>query len=140
MEEGIEGLWGTLSPIGRRVLLTRHFDNSLSVYLFLEFEPKLGKSEKFNNQGTKGNKAFRIPFITKQQLKIRQPLHKIFLKPWYKLYKGPQSSILTHPFLMFPLFQKYLNPQCCLLYLLAHTDALGAFGIQTQSLNLWLVS
>ena len=81
MEEGIEGLWGTLSPIGRRVLLTKHFDNSLNVYFFLEFEPKLGKSEKFNNEGMKGNKAFRIPFITKKQLKIRQPLHIIFLKP-----------------------------------------------------------
>ena len=49
------------------VLLTRHFDNSLSVYLFLEFEPELGKSEKFNNQGMKEKKAFRIPVITKNQ-------------------------------------------------------------------------
>ena len=88
MEEGIEGLWGTLSPIGRRVLLTRHFDNSLNVYFFLEFEPKLGKSEKFNNEGMKGNKAFRIPFITKKQLKSRQVLHRIFLKPQYKIYRG----------------------------------------------------
>ena len=57
---------GTLPPIERKVLLTKHFDNSLSVYLFLEFEPKLGKSEKFNNQGMKENKGFRIPFITKK--------------------------------------------------------------------------
>ena len=59
--------WGTLPPIGRRVFLTRHFDNSLSVYLFLESEPWLDKSEKFNNQGMKESKAFRIPFITKKQ-------------------------------------------------------------------------
>ena len=65
----------TLPPIGRGVLLTKHFGNSLSVYLFLEFEPELGKSEKFNNQGMKENKAFRIPFITKKQLKGRQALH-----------------------------------------------------------------
>ena len=51
------------------MLLTRHFDNSLSVYLFLQFEPKLGKSEKFNNQGMKENKADRIPFITKKTIK-----------------------------------------------------------------------
>ena len=63
---------GTLPPIGRRVLFTRNFGNSLSVYLFLEFEPYLGKSEKFSNQGMKENKAFRIPFITKKQLKGRQ--------------------------------------------------------------------
>ena len=30
---------GTFPPIGRKVVLTRHFDNSLSVYLFFEFEP-----------------------------------------------------------------------------------------------------
>ena len=79
--EGLRGGRGTLSPIGRRVLLTRHFDNNISVYLFLEFEPWLGKSEKFNNQGMKENEAFRIPFITKKQLKSRQALHRTFLKP-----------------------------------------------------------
>ena len=65
------------------MLLTRHFDNSLSVYPLFEFEPWLGKSKKFNNQGMKENKAFRIPFITKKQLKGRQALHRIFLKPQY---------------------------------------------------------
>ena len=73
--------WGTLSPIGRRVFLTRHFDKSVSLYHFLEFQPWLAKSEKFNNQGSKENKAFRIPFVTKEQLKSRQLLHIIFLKP-----------------------------------------------------------
>ena len=46
----------------------RSFDNSLSVYLFLEFEPWLGKSEKLHNQGMKEIKAFSIPFITKKQV------------------------------------------------------------------------
>ena len=40
----------------------------------------------------KENKAFRIPFITKKQLKSRQALHRIFLKPQYKVYRG--ASIL----------------------------------------------
>ena len=57
--------------IRKGVLLPGHFDNSLGVYLFLQFEPQLGKSEKFNNQRMKENKAFRIPFITKKQLKSR---------------------------------------------------------------------
>ena len=39
IEEGIAGLGGILPSIGRRVLLTRHFNNSLSIYRFLEFEP-----------------------------------------------------------------------------------------------------
>ena len=33
----------------------------------------------------KENKAFRIPFITKKQLKSRQTLHIIFLKPQCKV-------------------------------------------------------
>ena len=36
----------------------------------------------------KENKAFRILFITKKQLKSRQGLHRIFLKPQYKVYRG----------------------------------------------------
>ena len=40
----------------------------------------------------KENKAFGIPFITKKQLKRRQALHRIFLKPQYKVYRG--ASIL----------------------------------------------
>ena len=39
IEEGIAGLGRILPSIGRRVLLTRHFNNSLSIYRFLEFEP-----------------------------------------------------------------------------------------------------
>ena len=42
----------------------------------------------------KENKAFRIPFITKKQLKGRQALHRIFLKPQYKVYRG--ASILYY--------------------------------------------
>ena len=36
----------------------------------------------------KENKAFRILFITKKQLKSRQGLHRMFLKPQYKVYRG----------------------------------------------------
>ena len=36
----------------------------------------------------KENKAFRIIFITKKQLKSRQGLHRMFLKPQYKVYRG----------------------------------------------------
>ena len=64
-------LGGTLLPIWRTVLLTKQFGNSLSVYIFLEIESWLSKSEKFNNQGMKENKAFRITFITTKQLKNR---------------------------------------------------------------------
>ena len=40
----------------------------------------------------KENKTFRIPFITKKQLKSKQALHRLFLKPQYKVYRG--ASIL----------------------------------------------
>ena len=33
----------------------------------------------------KENKDFRIPFITKKQLKSRQPLHRILFKPQRKV-------------------------------------------------------
>ena len=33
-------------------------------------------------------KAFRTPFITKKQLISRQALHRTFLKPQYKAYRG----------------------------------------------------
>ena len=36
----------------------------------------------------KENKAFKIPFLTKKQLKRRHALHSIFLKPQYKVYRG----------------------------------------------------
>ena len=102
---GIEGLGG-FYPRQGGVLLPRHFDNSLSVYLFLEFEPQLGKSEKFNNQGMKENKAFRIPFIVKKQLKCRQALHRIFLKPQYKIQKGNSILYFNTSFSYVPSFSK----------------------------------
>ena len=36
----------------------------------------------------KENKAFRILFITKKQLKSRQGSHRMLLKPQYKVYRG----------------------------------------------------
>ena len=95
-----KGSWGTLPSVGRRVLLTRHFDNSLSVYLFLEFEPQLGKSEKVNNQGMKEKKAFRIPFYNKKQ----------FLKPHYKIYIGASILYFNASFSDVPSFSKRSQP------------------------------
>ena len=109
------------------MLFTRHFDKSVSVYLFLEFEPELGKSEKFTNQGKKENKAFRIPFITKKQQKSRQALHRIFLKPECKVYRGaailycnaslsdvPSFSKMSQP----PPFSAYSKFQCIMTFLI----------------------
>ena len=44
----------------------------------------------------KENKAFRILFITKKQLKSRQDSYRMFLKPQYKVYRG--VSILNTSF------------------------------------------
>ena len=44
----------------------------------------------------KENKAFRILFITKKQLKSRQGSYRMFLKPQYKVYRG--VSILSTSF------------------------------------------
>ena len=98
------------NPKRERVLFPRHFDNSLGVYHFLEFESQLGKSEKLNNQGMKVNKAFRIPFITKKQLKSRQALHRIFLKPQYKVYRGASILYCNASFSDVPSFSKMSQP------------------------------
>ena len=93
------------------MLLTRHFDNSLSVYPFLKFDPQLGKSEKFNNQGMKENKAFRIPFIQNQkQLKGRQALHRILLKLQYKVCRGAAILYCNATFSDVPSFSKMFQP------------------------------
>ena len=92
------------------MLLPRHFDNSLSVYLLLEFEPWLGQSEKFNNQGMKENKTFRIPFITKKQLKSKQALHRLFLKPQYKVYRGASILYFNASFSDVPSFSQMSQP------------------------------
>ena len=54
----------------------------------------------------KENKAFRIPFITKKQLKRRQALHRIFLKPQYKVYRGASILCFNAPFSDVPSFSK----------------------------------
>ena len=97
----------------RVLFLLRNIDNSLIVYLFLEFKPQLGKSEKFNNQAMKENRTFRILFIVKKQTGFAWNFIRRYLDP---LFQG-------NFFLMFPLFQKNLNPpsqnqqngkQCCM--------------------------
>ena len=62
----------------------------------------------------KENKAFRIPFITKKQLKSRQALHTIFLKPQYKVYKviqrGASIFYCNASFSDVPSFSKMSQP------------------------------
>ena len=59
----------------------------------------------------KENEAFGIPFIAKKQLKSRQALHRIFLKPQYKVYRGASILYFNASFSDVSLFQNYLNPQ-----------------------------
>ena len=54
----------------------------------------------------KENKAFRIHFITKKQLKSRQALHRISLKPQYKVYRGPSILYFNASFSDVPSFSK----------------------------------
>ena len=58
----------------------------------------------------KENKAFRIPFITKKQLKSRQALHRIFLKPQYKVYRGASILYFNTSFSDVPSFSKMSQP------------------------------
>ena len=58
----------------------------------------------------KEKKAFRIPFITKKQLKSRQALHRIFLKPQYKVYRGASILYFNASFSDVPSFSKMSQP------------------------------
>ena len=58
----------------------------------------------------KENKAFRILFITKKQLKGRQALHRIFLKPQYKVYRGASILYFNASFSDVPSFSKIPQP------------------------------
>ena len=58
----------------------------------------------------KENKAFRIHFITRKQ-KADRPSKEFSGNLNTKYTEVPQSSVLTYPFLMLPLFQKCLNPR-----------------------------
>ena len=59
----------------------------------------------------KENKAFTIPFITKNNKKADQLCIEYSSNLDTNHGDVPQSSILMHPFLMFHLFQKCLNTQ-----------------------------
>ena len=97
------------NPKRERVLFPRHFDNSLSVYHFLEFESQLGKSEKLNNQGMKVNKAFRIPFITKKQLKSRV-FAENFLEAPIQSIQRCLNPLFQRIFFYVPSFSKISQP------------------------------
>ena len=58
----------------------------------------------------KENKAFGIPFITKKQLKSRQALHRIFLKPQYKVYRGASILYFNASFSDVLTFSKISQP------------------------------
>ena len=69
----------------------------------------------------KENKALRILFITKKQLKSRQALHRTFLKPQYKVYGGVSILYFNTSFSDVLCFSKISQPpeptngkQCCL--------------------------
>ena len=74
----------------------------------------------------KENKAFRIPFITRNQLKSRQALRRTFLKPQYKVYRGASILYFNTTFSDVPSFSKIPQPpwlepingkQCTTLFL-----------------------
>ena len=54
----------------------------------------------------KENKDFRIPFITKKQLKSSQALDRIFLKTQYKVYRGASNLYFNASFSDVPSFPK----------------------------------
>ena len=56
------------------------------------------------------NEAFRIPFITKIQLKGRQALHRTFLTPQYKVYKGASILYCKASFSYVASFSKMYQP------------------------------
>ena len=58
----------------------------------------------------KENKAFRIPFITKKQLKSRQALHRIFMKHQYKVYNGASILYINASFSEVLSFSKISQP------------------------------
>ena len=58
----------------------------------------------------KENKAFRIPLITKNQLKSSQALHRIFLKLQYKTCRGSSILYFKASFSDVPSFSKMSQP------------------------------
>ena len=60
----------------------------------------------------KEKKAFRIPFMTKKTIKkqSRQVLHRFFLKPQYKVYRGASILYFNASFSDVPSFSKMLQP------------------------------
>ena len=91
---------------------SRHISNSLSVYFFLDSEPKLGKSKEFNNQDmeVQVKRAFKCYFW---------PIKKQTGSTWNFVQPPMQvcrcASIpnfkINASFLCFPFFFKYINPQ-----------------------------
>ena len=95
------------------MLFPRHIGNSLNVYLFLELDPQLGKSEEFSNQVMKKKQSIYNSFYYQNKQKKKQSGFA-----WNFLETSMQSAQrCCNPlfqcihFLMFSLFQKYFNSQ-----------------------------
>ena len=58
----------------------------------------------------KENKAFKITFITKKQLKSRQVFDRTFLKTHYKFHKGDSTLYFNASFSDVPSFSKISQP------------------------------
>ena len=96
------------------LLLPRYIDNKLSVHLFHKFEIQLRISEEF--------KLLELSEFFLLQ-KNRQVLHRIFLKPQYKMQKSASVLCFNASFFDVPSFSKISQPtgqsqqngkQCCL--------------------------
>ena len=90
------------------------------MYLFLDSETQLGKSNEFNNYAKKGQvkSAFKtykaILFCHQKTMKEQKALHEISLIPYTSVQQVPQSPISesTLPYSVAPLFQRISQHPC----------------------------
>ena len=90
---------------------SRH--NSLSMYLFLDSEPWLGKSKELNNQGMKiHSKELYKSFFFVTQKKVDRLCMKFSSIPNTSVQPQPTFSKFSTPYSVASFFfEKYLNPQ-----------------------------
>ena len=82
---------------------SRHINNSLNVYLFLDSEPQRGKSEEFNNQGTKEVELLEaIPFLSSKKQKKSDRLCVNFFSNLNTSVQRCLSSLVQRPLLLLP--------------------------------------
>ena len=89
---------------------SRHTKNSRSLYLYLDFELKLGKSKEFDNQGMKAQvkrafKSYSIFITKKSSKKVGRLCVKVLSRCPNTLFQS------QYPFILLPsLFQKIYQP------------------------------